>query len=90
MSTVQVNRVLSGSYARVWIDGSLVAEAEGILLTVRFLRTDVQIGMDIDSKITGFRGEGQLKLQQVYSRFFDIVEAARAGRDVRVTVTTAL
>ena len=90
MSTVQVNRVLSGSYARVWIDGSLVAEAEGILLTVRFLRTDVQIGMDIDSKITGFRGEGQLKLQQVYSRFFDIVESARMGRDVRVTVTTAL
>ena len=90
MTTVQVNRVLSGSYAKLWIDGSLVAEAESILLTVRFLRTDVQIGMDIDSKITGFRGEGRLKLRQVYSRFFDIVEAAREGRDVRVTITTSL
>ncbi len=90
MKTLQANRVLQGSFARLWIDGSLVAEAESIRLTVQFQRTDVQIGMDIDSKITGFRGEGQLVLQQVFSRFFDIVEAARTGQDLRVTITTSL
>ena len=90
MQTVQVNRVLHGSFARLWINGSPVAEAESIRLTVRFLRTDVQVGMDMDSKIVGFRGEGQLVLQQVYSRFFDLVEAARQGQDLRVTITTAL
>ena len=90
MQILQANRVLHGSFARLWINGSLVAEAEGIRLTVQFQRTDVQVGMDIDSKITGFRGEGQLVLQQVFSRFFDIVEAARQGQDLRVTITTSL
>ena len=90
MQTVQVNRVLHGSFARLWINCSPVAEAESIRLTVRFLRTDVQVGMDMDSKIIGFRGEGQLVLQQVYSRFFDLVEAARQGQDLRVTITAAL
>lgn len=90
MTTIQANRMLSGSFGQLWIDGNPVAEAEQIQLTIQFQRTDVQIGMDIDSKITGFRGEGQLKLRQVFSRFFEIVEQAKAGSDLRVTITTAL
>lgn len=90
MSVLEASRVLSGSFAQLWIDGSRVAEAESIQLTVQFQRTDVQIGMDIDSKITGFRGEGQMKLRQVFSRFFDVVEQAGAGSDLRLTITTAL
>lgn len=90
MAVIQANRVLSGSFAELWIDGVRVAEAESIQLSIRFQRTDVQIGMDIDSKITGFRGEGQLQLRQVFSRFFDVVEQARHGKDLRITITTAL
>lgn len=90
MAVIQANRMLSGSFAELWIDGNRVAEAESIQLAIQFQRTDVQIGMDIDSKITGFRGEGQLKLRQVFSRFFDIVEQAKAGSDLRITITTAL
>ena len=90
MNSSPINRVLRGSFARLWIGDHPVAEAEHIRLEITFLRTDVQIGMDIDSKITGFRGEGYLRLQQVYSRFFDIAAQAREGRDVRLTITTAL
>lgn len=90
MTKLSANRVLSGSFAEIWVDGSRIAEASGIQLTVKMLRSDVQIGMDVDSKITGWRGEGQLRLKQVFSRFFDIVEGAAEGRDVRVTITTAL
>ena len=90
MNSSPINRVLRGSFARLWIGDQPVAEAEHIRLEITFLRTDVQIGMDIDSKITGFRGEGRLRLQQVYSRFFDIAAQAREGRDVRLTITTAL
>lgn len=90
MAVIQANRMLSGSFAELWIGGNRVAEAESIQLAIQFQRTDVQIGMDIDSKITGFRGEGQLKLRQVFSRFFDIVEQAKAGSDLRITITTAL
>ena len=90
MANLSANRVLSGSFAEIWVDGSRIAEASAIQLTVRLIRSDVQIGMDVDSKITGWRGEGQLRLRQVFSRFFDVVEQAGAGRDVRVTITTAL
>ena len=90
MSGLSANRVLSGSFAEVWVDGSRIAEASAIQLTVKLIRSDVQIGMDVDSKITGWRGEGQLRLRQVFSRFFEVVENAAQGRDVRVTITTAL
>ena len=90
MSGLSANRVLSGSFAEVWVDGSRIAEASAIQLTVKLIRSDVQIGMDVDSKITGWRGEGQLRLRQVFSRFFDVVEGAAQGKDIRVTITTAL
>lgn len=90
MAAWSASRVLSGSFAEIWVDGNRIAEASGIQLTVKMQRSDVQIGMDIDSKITGWRGEGQLRLRQVFSRFFDIVEGAAEGRDIRVTITTAL
>ncbi|MBQ3533706.1 MAG: terminase [Clostridia bacterium] len=90
MANLSANRVLSGSFAEIWVDGNRIAEASAIQLTVRLIRSDVQIGMDVDSKITGWRGEGQLRLRQVFSRFFDVVEQAGAGHDLRVTITTAL
>lgn len=90
MAGLSANRVLSGSFAEIWVDGSRIAEASAIQLTVRLIRSDVQIGMDVDSKITGWRGEGQLRLRQVFSRFFEVVEQAGAGHDLRVTITTVL
>ena len=90
MANLSANRVLYGSFAEIWVDGNSIAEASAIQLTVRLIRSDVQIGMDVDSKITGWRGEGQLRLRQVFSRFFDVVEQAGAGHDLRVTITTAL
>jgi len=90
MAGLSANRVLSGSFAEIWVDGSRIAEASAIQLTVQLIRTDVQIGMDVDSKITGWKGEGKLRLRQVFSRFFDVVEGAAQGKDIRVTITTAL
>ena len=90
MASLSANRVLSGSFAEIWVDGNRIAEASAIQLTVKLMRTDVQIGNDVDSKIIGCRGEGQLRLRQVFSRFFDVVEKAAAGSDLRVTITTAL
>ena len=50
MSGLSANRMLSGSFAEVWVDGSRIAEASAIQLTVKMLRSDVQIGMDVDSR----------------------------------------
>lgn len=90
MSGLSANRVLSGSFAEIWVDGSRIAEASAIQLTVQLIRSEVQIGMDVDSKIIGWKGEGKLRLRQVFSRFFEVVEGAAQGKDIRVTITTAL
>jgi len=90
MAVLNASRVLSGSFAELWIDGSRIAEASAVRLSIKMHRADVQIGMDVDSKITGWQGTGELTLRQVFSRFYELVEGARGGRDLRVTITTAL
>ena len=90
MSNLQANRTLSGSFAEVWVDGARIAELSELTLTVKVKREAVQFGMDIDSKIIGYSGEGTMTLKQVYSRFFEVLEQAKKGVDKRCTITTAL
>ena len=90
MAQIQANRTLSGSFAQVWVDGALIAELESLRVTVRLQRERVQLGMDIDSKIVGYAGEGEMQLKQVYTRFYEVLEEAKRGADKRCTITTAL
>lgn len=43
MSGLSANRVLSGSFAEIWVDGNRIAEASGIQMTVKLIRSEVQI-----------------------------------------------
>lgn len=90
MANIQANRTLSGSFAQVWVDGAPIAELSELTLTVKVQRERVQIGMDVDSKITGYSGSGTMTLKQVYTRFFEVLEQAKNGVDKRCTITTAL
>ena len=87
---IQANRTLSGSFAQVWVDGAPIAELSELTLTVKVQRERVQMGMDVDSKITGYSGSGTMTLKQVYTRFFEVLEQAKNGIDKRCTITTAL
>lgn len=90
MSNLQANRTLSGSFAEVWVDGARIAELSELTLNVKVQRKAVQLGMDVDSKITGYSGEGTMTLKQVYTRFYEVLEQAKRGIDKRCTITTAL
>ena len=90
MANLQANRTLSGSFAEVWVDGALIAELESLTVKVKLQRERVQLGMDVDSKITGYSGEGTMKLKQVYTRFYEVLDEAKRGIDRRCTITTAL
>ena len=46
-------------------------------------RKEVQIGLSIDSKITGLKGEGTLEVNKVYSRSAEILKNWKKGKDVR-------
>jgi hypothetical protein len=90
MAELQANRTLSGSFAEVWVDGARIAELSELTLTVKVQREKVQLGMDVDSKITGYEGVGTMTLKQVYTRFYEVLEEAKRGVDKRCTITTAL
>ena len=90
MATLQANRTLSGSFAEVWVDGAKIAELSQLTLTVKLQRETVQLGMDVDTKVTGYSGQGSMVLKQVYTRFYDVLEQAKAGIDKRCTITTAM
>lgn len=87
---IKGNRVLSGTWAEVWFNGFLIAELEKIETKVTVNREDVQIGMDIDTKITGQKGEGTLGVKKVYTRFDDVRQAINQGKDPRGTIITKL
>ncbi|MCI2056274.1 MAG: phage tail tube protein [Oscillibacter sp.] len=90
MAELQANRTLSGSFAEVWVDGARIAELSELTLTVKLQRENVQLGMDVDSKITGYSGSGTMTVKQVYTRFYEVLEQAKRGVDKRCTITTAL
>ena len=53
MQELKGNKTLSGTWAEIWYNGFKIAEATKIAAKVTVNREDVQIGMDVDTKITG-------------------------------------
>lgn len=90
MKTIKGNRVLSGTWAEMWYNGFLIAEMTKITTKVTVNREDVQIGMDVDTKITGQKGEGTVSLAKAFTRFEDVREEISKGRDPRGTIIAKL
>lgn len=84
------NRFLSGSWAEVWFNGFKILEVNKITCKVTVNREDVQVGMDVDTKMTGQKGEGTLSLLKAYTRFEDVRTAISNGKDPRGVIITKL
>ena len=50
----------------------------------------MQLGIDVDSKITGLKGEGSYTVKKVYTRAKEILENWKKGMDVRAEVIAKL
>ena len=90
MNEIKGNRVLAGTWAEVCWNGFKIAEINKISAKVTVNREEVQTGMDIDTKITGAKGEGTLSLVKTYSRFDSYRRKAMRGEDVRTTIIAKL
>lgn len=90
MLEIQGNRTLSGTWAEVWIDGEKIMELSKISLKVTANREDVQLGLSVDSKITGLKGEGSYTVKKVYTRAKAILEKWKKGQDVRCQIIAKL
>ena len=87
---IRGNKTLSGTWGELWIDGEKIFEFSKIEMKVTANREDVQIGLDVDSKITGLKGEGSYTVKKVYTRAKAIVEKWQKGQDVRCSLIAKL
>lgn len=87
---IRGNKTLSGTWGEVWIDGVKIFELSKIELKVTANREDVQIGLDVDSKMTGLKGEGSYAVKKVYTRAKDILDHYTKGKDVRTQIIAKL
>ena len=66
MSKLRGNRTLTGTWGEIWVDGELIAELSKIEVKVSANREDVQLDIDVDSKMTGIKGEFTLTIKKAY------------------------
>ena len=90
MGQIRGNRHLSGTWGQVWYNGFLIGEMTKIATKTTVNREDVQTGIDVDTKITGMKGEGTMTLAKAFTRFEDVREEIKRGRDPRGTIIAAL
>ncbi len=84
------NVVVAGAFGTLWIDDQKVMEMKAVTATVEANRTDVQLGLSVDSKITGLKGSGTFTLMKVYTRGKKILEAWNKGEDLRTRIVTKI
>lgn len=90
---MQANRIMSGTWGEVWLDGTYVSECFGLQAKVSFDKEEVSIcrQMAKDKKITSISCTGSLKLYKVNSRMaMAIGESIRNGKDIRFTVISKM
>lgn len=87
---IRGNRTLSGTWAEVWWNGFKILEVSKITAKVTVNREDVQLGLDVDTKITGWKGEGTISMIKAFTRFEDVRQEIARGHDPRGTIITKL
>ena len=90
MSKLRGNRTLAGTWGEIWVDGELIAELSKIEVKVSANREDVQLDIDVDSKMTGIKGEFTLTIKKAYTRYNKVLESWKKGKDVRCQIIAKL
>lgn len=87
---IRGNRFLSGTWAEMWYNGFKILEINKISVKVTLNREDVQVGLDVDTKVTGWKGEGTVSMIKAFTRFEDVRQEVARGHDPRGTMITKL
>ena len=87
---IRGNRTITGAYGELWLDNEKVAELKSVEAKITAERKDVQLGISVDSKITGLKGEGTIKVFKVSTRGKKILENWVKGKDVRSRIVTSI
>lgn len=82
------NRIMSGTWGQVWVDGELWAEINGFQAKHSYNKESITMcgTMLEDSKITGVKGTGSISVHKVYTRNQARAEQVLQGKDIRATI----
>lgn len=86
MANVEARNVLTGTNAKVFLDGEEIGMWTNLEATVEIDYEDVYIGFDKDRKSTGWQGTGSLNKQETNSMNVRIFNKLKANKDVRFTI----
>ncbi len=87
---IRGNQTISGAYGTLWLNNEKVMELKSVEAKVTAERTDVQLGLSIDSKIIGLKGEGTITVNKVYTRGKKLLEDWLKGKDTRSRIVTSI
>ncbi len=89
---IPANRVMSGTWAEVWVGGELWIECDGGQAKVTNNKTDVHMCgvMMTDAKITSQKGTGSISAFRVYTRNRTQAKSLSEGRDQRTMIIMKL
>ena len=75
---------------KLWIDGIAILEFKKVEAKVSTNREDIQVGIDMDSKLTSLKGEINVTVNKVYSSYNEVMKNYTSGKDVRSQVIAKL
>ena len=78
--------VLTGSNAKVFLDGEELGTWSNLEVTVTINYEDVQIGFDLDRKAVSWQGEVTLNWQATNSMTVELFNKLKANKDVRFVI----
>ena len=89
---IPANRVISGTWAEVWVGGELWIECDGGQAKVTNNKTDVHMCgvMMTDAKVTSQKGTGSISAFRVYTRNRTQAKSLSEGRDQRTMIIMKL
>lgn len=90
MGNIKGKNTLSGTWGELWINGGKVFELSKVEMKTTANREDVQIGIDVDSKLTGLKGEFTIGVKKVYTRYMEVLDDLKKGKDTRVQIIAKL
>ncbi len=91
MNRTEARQYLNGAHGTTYFNGEPVFELENIQATIEIRREEKQVGMDIDSKITGMAGTGSMTINHVYDRGIrNLLNEMKKGKDPRSVIETVI
>ncbi len=90
---IKAERIINGTWGELWLDSDYVAECYGLQAKVEITKEEVPVcgKLGTDTKMTGYKGTGTVKLHKVASRMMNkISDQLQAGINPRIQILSIL